>query len=54
VVGDAYTIPPTGKDTAGGYGPIDMHVPCCAGRGPYRHDFEEKFTLLEGEIEFTS
>ena len=32
---------------------IDMHVPPCGGPGPHRHDFEEMFTLLEGEIEVT-
>ena len=30
-----------------------MTVPNCGGPGPHRHDFEEMFTILEGEIEFT-
>jgi quercetin dioxygenase-like cupin family protein len=53
LVGDTYTILLTGKDTAGRYCLIDMHVPFCGGPGPHRHDFEEMFTLLEGEIELT-
>lgn len=53
LVGDTYTILLTGKDTNGRYCLIDMHVPPCGGPGPHRHDFEEMFTLLEGEIEIT-
>lgn len=53
LVGDTYTILLTGKDTNGRYCLIDMHVPPCGGPGPHRHDFEEMFTLLEGEIEVT-
>jgi uncharacterized cupin superfamily protein len=30
-----------------------MHVPAYAGPPPHRHDFEESFTMLEGELEFT-
>ena len=30
-----------------------MAVPHCGGPGPHRHDFEEMFTILEGEIQFT-
>jgi quercetin dioxygenase-like cupin family protein len=51
LVGDTYTILITGKDTAGSYCLIDMHVPPGGGPPPHRHDFEENFTLLEGEIE---
>jgi quercetin dioxygenase-like cupin family protein len=51
VVGDTYTILLTGKDTAGRYCLIDMHVPPGGGPPPHRHDFEEMFTILEGEIE---
>jgi len=39
--------------TAGRYGLIDMIVPDGGGPPPHRHDFEEMFTLLEGELEFT-
>jgi quercetin dioxygenase-like cupin family protein len=53
LVGDTYTILLTGNDTNGRYCLIDMHVPPCGGPGPHRHDFEEMFTLLEGEIEVT-
>lgn len=53
LVGDTYTILLTGKDTAGRYSVIDMHVPPGGGPPPHRHDFEESFTVLEGEIEAT-
>jgi quercetin dioxygenase-like cupin family protein len=53
LVGDTYTILLTGKDTAGRYCLIDMHIPPGGGPPPHRHDFEEMFTLLEGEVEFT-
>src|SRR3989442_16036267 len=53
VVGDTYTIVVAGKDTAGRYTLIDMHVPPGGGPPPHRHDFEEMFTILDGEIEFT-
>ena len=51
VVGDTYTILLTGKDTAGRYCLIDMHVPPGGGPPPHRHDFEETFTLLDGELD---
>src|ERR1700720_3063209 len=53
LVGDTYTILLTGKDTAGRYCLIDMHVPPGGGPPPHRHDFEESFTVLAGEIEAT-
>jgi quercetin dioxygenase-like cupin family protein len=53
LVGDTYTILVSGKDTAGRYCLIDMVVPPGGGPGPHRHDYEEMFTLLEGEVEFT-
>ncbi len=53
LVGDTYTILVTGKDTAGRYCLIDMHVPPGGGPPPHRHDFEENFSVLEGEIEIT-
>ena len=53
IVGDTYTIILKGEDTAGRYCLIDMHVPPGGGPGPHRHDFEESFTILEGEIEVT-
>ncbi len=53
MVGDTYTILLTGADTAGRYCLIDMRVPPGGGPAPHRHDFEEMFTVLEGEIEAT-
>ena len=53
LVGDTYTILLNGKDTAGRFCLIDMHIPPGGGPPPHRHDFEETFTLLEGEIEAT-
>ncbi len=53
VVGDTYTILVSGAHTAGRYTLIDMHVPPGGGPPPHRHDFEEMFTILDGEIELT-
>jgi quercetin dioxygenase-like cupin family protein len=53
VAGDTYAILVSGADTAGRYCLIDMHVPPGGGPPPHRHDFEEMFSLLEGELEFT-
>src|SRR5580692_7035600 len=53
IVGDIYTILVTGDDTAGKYTLIDMHIPPGGGPPPHRHDFEEMFTVLEGEVELT-
>jgi quercetin dioxygenase-like cupin family protein len=53
VVGDTYTILLSGKDTDGRYGLIDMLVPPGGGPPPHLHDFEESFTVVEGEIEAT-
>ncbi len=53
VVGDTYTILVTGADTAGQFTVIDMLVPPGGGPGPHRHDFEETFVMLEGEVEAT-
>jgi quercetin dioxygenase-like cupin family protein len=53
LVGDTYTILLKGEDTAGRYCLIDMHIPHGGGPPPHRHDFEEMFTVLEGEIEVT-
>lgn len=52
LVGDTYTILLGGKDTAGRFCLIDMHIPTGGGPGPHRHDFEETFVLLAGELEF--
>jgi quercetin dioxygenase-like cupin family protein len=53
LVGDTYTITLTGDDTAGRFCVIDMHIPPGGGPPPHRHDFEETFILLEGEVEAT-
>jgi quercetin dioxygenase-like cupin family protein len=53
LVGDTYTILLSGKDTAGRFCLIDMHIPPGGGPPPHRHDFEETFILLEGELEAT-
>jgi quercetin dioxygenase-like cupin family protein len=52
LVGDTYTILLSGDDTEGRYCLIDMHIPPGGGPPPHRHDFEESFTLVEGELEF--
>lgn len=53
LVGDTYTITIAGEDTAGRFCVIDMHIPPGGGPPPHRHDFEETFIVLEGEIEAT-
>jgi quercetin dioxygenase-like cupin family protein len=53
VAGGTYTILVGGAETGGRYTLIDVLVPPGGGPPPHRHDFEELFTLLEGEVEFT-
>jgi quercetin dioxygenase-like cupin family protein len=53
LVGDTYTVLLSGKDTADRFCLIDMLIPPGGGPGMHRHDFEETFILLVGEIEFT-
>jgi quercetin dioxygenase-like cupin family protein len=53
VVGDTYTILLSGTDTAGRFTLIDMYVPPGGGPPPHRHDFEETFILLDGELQAT-
>src|SRR6266853_6508320 len=53
VAGGTYTILVSGEQTGGRYCLVDMLVPAGGGPPPHRHDFEEMFTLLEGELEFT-
>lgn len=50
LVGDTYTILIAGKDTAGQFCLIDMYIPPGGGPPPHRHDFEETFSVLEGEL----
>jgi quercetin dioxygenase-like cupin family protein len=53
LVGNTYAMLITGEQTDGRYCLIDMRIPDGGGPPPHRHDFEEMFTILEGEIEFT-
>jgi mannose-6-phosphate isomerase-like protein (cupin superfamily) len=53
LVGATYTITVAGKDTNGRFCVIDMHVPPGGGPPPHRHDYEETFILIEGELEMT-
>jgi quercetin dioxygenase-like cupin family protein len=53
LVGDTYTITVMGEQTAGRVCVIDMHIPPGGGPPPHRHDFEETFIVLEGEMEAT-
>jgi len=53
LVGDTYTVLISGEETAGRYCLIDMNVPPGGGPPPHRHDFEEMFAMLDGEIELT-
>ncbi|GAA3613280.1 cupin domain-containing protein [Kineosporia mesophila] len=53
LVGNTYGMLITGEQTNGQYCLIDMRVPDGGGPPPHRHDFEELFTILQGEIEFT-
>jgi mannose-6-phosphate isomerase-like protein (cupin superfamily) len=53
LVGDTYTITVAGADTQDRFCVIDMHVPPGGGPGPHRHNFEETFILLEGEMDVT-
>ncbi len=53
VVGDTYTITVAGAATADRFCVIDMHIPHGGGPPPHRHNFEESFLLLEGELTAT-
>ncbi len=53
VVGDTYTTLITGDDTNGRFCLVDMYIPPEGGPPPHRHDFEETFIMLNGEIEVT-
>lgn len=53
MVGNTYTTLLASKDTAGKYCVIDMQIPPGGGPPPHRHDFEETFIILEGEIDAT-
>jgi quercetin dioxygenase-like cupin family protein len=53
LVGDTYTVTVSGKDADNRFCVIDMHVPPGGGPGPHRHNYEETFVVLDGEIEAT-
>ena len=53
LAGASYTILLSGAQTDGRYCLIHMLVPDGGGPPPHRHDFEEMFALLEGELQFT-
>lgn len=53
LAGDIYTILLGAEDTDGRYCLISMCVPPGGGPPPHRHDFEESFTVVEGELEAT-
>jgi quercetin dioxygenase-like cupin family protein len=53
LVGDTYTITVTGEESNGRFCVIDMYIPPGGGPPPHRHDFEETFIVLEGEMEVT-
>lgn len=53
LAGDVYTILVPGSATDGRYTMIDMLVNDGGGPPPHRHDFEEMFSILEGELQFT-
>jgi Mannose-6-phosphate isomerase len=53
LVGDTYTITVAGNDTDDRFCVIDMHVPPGGGPPPHRHEFEETFILLDGEMQMT-
>jgi quercetin dioxygenase-like cupin family protein len=53
LAGDTYTMLLAGDQTDGRYCLIDMYIPDGGGPPPHRHDFEEMFTILEGQVGFT-
>ena len=53
LAGDIYTMLLTGADTANKFCLIDMQIPPGGGPVPHRHDFEETFSVLEGECVVT-
>jgi quercetin dioxygenase-like cupin family protein len=53
LVGDTYTVTVSGEATNGRFCVIDMYIPPGGGPPPHRHDFEETFIVLEGEVEAT-
>ena len=54
LVGDPYTILLTGKDTAGRFSLIDMHIPPGGGPGAHRHDLRSpsSFSKVRSRLRF--
>ena len=50
LVSDTYTVLISGDETDGRFCLIDMLIPPGGGPAPHRHDFEETFIVLEGEM----
>lgn len=50
---NTYTVLIKGADTGGRYALIDMNIPPGGSNVPHRHDFEEMFHVLEGEVQVT-
>jgi mannose-6-phosphate isomerase-like protein (cupin superfamily) len=53
LVGDTYTILVPGRDTDGKTPSSTCTSRRAAGRPPHRHDFEEMFTVLHGQVQVT-
>lgn len=53
VVGDTYTVLVGGRQTAGRYALLDMLVRPGGGPRLHRHDFEEMFHIITGELSVT-
>jgi quercetin dioxygenase-like cupin family protein len=53
VVGDTYTVLLSGDDTGGRFTLIDMYVPPGGGPPLHRHDYEETFVVLDGQLDLT-
>ncbi|BDC50227.1 hypothetical protein F183_A25430 [Bryobacterales bacterium F-183] len=53
IAGGTYTITVSGAQTNGKFCIVEMVVPPGGGPPMHRHDFEETFVIVEGEIEAT-
>ena len=53
MVGDTNTVVLSGEDTQDRFCILDMFLPPEGRPQPHRHDFEETFTVLEGELTVT-
>lgn len=53
IVGDTNTIVVSGENTKGRFCVLDTFIPPDGRPQPHRHDFEETFIVLEGELQVT-